>query len=93
VFTTEKKQYIIHEINKSKGNRIDLQRPGKRHYLKITDIPAIKAHQISVKLPHPPKRVMIQPGHISLQDWKYENGRLNISIPAFHIHQMIVIES
>ena len=45
-----------------------------------------------MRLPAKPKSVELQPQATPLEGWTYENGRLELEVPSFGIHQMVVIE-
>ena len=100
-------QQIVHLVNMAQGKRqsvvynsavlypgvaSDGQR-GIRPERVITDIPPTTACHVSLQLDRRPSSVSLEPQHQPAIDWKYENGRLEIDVPPFAIHQMIVVKS
>jgi hypothetical protein len=83
-------EYVIHLANLSPGKR----RNGtwrRRSYQVITDVPPIPACSVSVKLAAKPATVYLQPQGRKIDDWLYRNGRLEVAVPSFDFHQMVVI--
>lgn len=83
-------EYVIHLANLSPGKR----RNGtwrRRSYQVITDVPPIPACSVSVKLAAKPTAVYLQPQGRKIDDWLYRNGRLEVAVPSFDFHQMVVI--
>lgn len=81
---------IVHLANLSPGKR----KNGtwrRRAYQVITDVPPITASVVSVKLGRKPAAVYLQPQGKQIGDWQYRDGRLEVAVPPFDFHQMIVI--
>ncbi len=83
---------LLHLVNMAPGHRETLN-SGRRRYTKITDIPAVPACHVSIQLADRPKSVRLQPEDIEVENWKYEDGKLECQIPSFAIHQILVMES
>ena len=82
--------YVVHLANLSPGKR----RNGtwrQRSYQVITDVPPIPACAVSVQLAAKPAAVYLQPQGKKIDDWQFRNGRLEVAVPPFDFHQMIVI--
>lgn len=100
-------QQVVHLVNLAEGKRTtstynaavlypgvvkDGQR-GLRPERIITDIPAAPACRVSLRLEGRPASVTLQPQNQPLTHWKYENSRLEIAVPGFAIHQMVVVKT
>ena len=65
---------------------------GERRYVKITSLPLAGECKVSVRLANRPTRVTLQPQDQPLENWEYADGRLEVGVPSFRGHQMIVLE-
>ena len=84
-------RYVVHLVNMHPGKR-EIIAGGRRRYPMITEIPPVAKCRISVRLPAEPKSVELQPQGTPVDGWTYESGRLDVAVPSFGIHQMVVIE-
>jgi hypothetical protein len=99
-------QQVVHLVNMSSGKRRSLvsqaavlypgaaadgQR-GTRSEPVITDIPPAPSCHVSLRLERRPAAVTLQPQNQPLSDWRYETGRLEVTVPEFAIHQMVVVK-
>jgi len=82
---------VLHLVNMAKGER-DVVTAARRRYTKITNIPPVPPCRVSVRLPAKPTSIRLIPQNTTLEDWTYENGRLNAVLPEFAIHQLMVVE-
>lgn len=83
---------VLHLVNLASGKRLRDPQANSFVSLRITDIPPAPPCRVSLKLPARPKSVMLQPQALKLRDWEWEEGRLNCRVPAFGIHQLVVIQ-
>lgn len=58
----------------------------------ITDIPPAPSSHVSLRSASKPSALYLQPQNRKITDWKYEKGRVEIRVPQFAIHQMVVVE-
>lgn len=84
-------RYVLHLVNMAPGRR-EVLSMGTRQYPKIDELPPVAPCRISVKVPVRPSGVAIQPQGISLNDWRFADGRLEMEVPGFDVHQMVVID-
>lgn len=84
-------KHIVHMVNHAEGER-ELIKITWHKYYKITNIPPVPASHVSVKLAEKPKSVKLQPQNREVKNWQYKNGRLEVDVPGFAIHQMLVVE-
>jgi len=82
---------VVHLVNMHPGKR-EIITGGRRRYPMITEIPPVPECHVTVRLPARPKSVELQPQGTPLNGWTYEDGRLEVAVPSFGIHQMVVIE-
>ncbi len=82
---------IVHLVNMAAGER-EVLNVGGRRYARITSLAPVPECQISVRLATRPTTVMLQPQDRTLDEWEYTNGRLELRVPPFKVHQMIVLE-
>jgi hypothetical protein len=82
--------YVLHLVNLAPGKR-EFNTVGRRQLVKITDIPPAPPCHVSVQLPARPRAVRLEPQGVALEAWRYETGRLEIDLPSFAIHQMVVM--
>lgn len=83
---------IIHLVNRDKGKRTVVREQWGRPYYRITDIARVSPCRVSVRLPSKPAAVTLQPQDTAIPGWSFRNGRLEVDLPEFHIHQMLAIE-
>ncbi|MHC4123240.1 MAG: hypothetical protein ACYSSI_06670 [Planctomycetota bacterium] len=79
--------YVAHLVNVALGER---KGNGLAARL-ISNIPPVKQCHISVKLPQKPISVTLEPGGRIPQNWRYINGKVEIDVPAFDMHEMVVM--
>ena len=84
-------EYVLHLVNLAPGRR-EINKGGRRQLAKITDIPPVPPCHVSVHLPARPVAVHLQPAGVRLKEWRFEDGRLEVDVPRFEIHQMVVIQ-
>jgi hypothetical protein len=82
-------QYALHLVNLAPGQRETIT-DGGRTYRSITSIPPVAPCRVSVRLSRKPSRVELQPQNVPLQEWRFEDGRLEAEVPGFEIHQMLI---
>ncbi len=81
---------VVHLVNLAAGQREVT--PWRVHRLrKITNIPPVPPCHLSLRLPARPMSVYLEPQHRELHDCPYADGRLEVLVPEFAIHQMIVV--
>jgi len=99
-------QQVVHLVNLAEGKRTTsvydasvlypgVKKDGQRAFRPdrlITEIPAAPACRVSLRLAARPASVMLQPQNQPVAGWTFENGRLEIDVPAFAIHQMVVVK-
>ena len=85
-------QYILHLVNMAPGERSYAPRRGYYQPVTISSLPAIEPHTIVVRVPRKPQTVMLQPEGVSLVQWTYRDGRLELHVPTFEVHRMIVVQ-
>lgn len=84
-------EFILHLVNRAEGRR---QRfPNSHLAWRITDIPAVPATRVTLRLARWPRMITLQPQAKPLTDWTFQDGKLELKTPAFAIHQMVVIQS
>lgn len=62
------------------------------NYRTITQIPPVAPCHVSLRLPQKPATVQLQPQNAPLDRWRYEGGRVEVEIPKFDVHQMVVMK-
>lgn len=82
---------VLHGVNHHGGEREEFRRfnPGLPNH-RITQIAPLPSCRVAVALPSFPARVTLEPQNQAIEGWKWENGRCEVTIPAFEIHQMVV---
>ena len=90
VLRKKDRRHVVHLVNMAPGTR-EVFRSGNRRHTKITAIEPAPECRIVVKTPGRPVAVELQPQGTSLHDWHYEGGRVEIRVPGFDIHQMVVL--
>jgi hypothetical protein len=83
---------ILHLVNVAPGARTYASQRGWYRPVTIRSLPQIGPHQTTIRLPRAPRTVMLQPEGVALTDWTYREGRVEMQVPSFDVHQMIVIE-
>ncbi|HUV65675.1 MAG TPA: hypothetical protein VMW24_17395 [Sedimentisphaerales bacterium] len=93
VLRQKNSQYILHEVNMAKGQRTySPQRPGAYRPVTIHSFAPVKPHKTSIRVPSRPKRITMQPGDTEIKNWGYVEGRVELVVPAFDVHQMVVVQ-
>jgi hypothetical protein len=94
VLRLQDNQYVLHMVNMAKGQRTYYppRRKRQRPVPFIHSLPAVEAHKASIRLPRKPKKITVQPADIVLKDWRYVDGRVELVVPKFEVHQMIVLQ-
>jgi hypothetical protein len=82
---------VLHLVNMAPGER-EVVKSGTRRYVTIRSLPSVPPCRISVRAQREPQRVILQPQGTPLTDWRYENGRVEATVPEFQVHQMVVLE-
>jgi len=82
--------HVVHLVNLAKGER-EITKTARRAFTRITDIPPVPPCHVSVRLPTKPLQCYLQPEGIRLEGWQFKNGRLEVDIPKFKLHQMVVM--
>ena len=90
VLRKKDRRHVVHLVNMAPGRR-EVVRSGNRLHTKITAIEPVPESRIVVETPGRPVSVELQPQATSLHDWHYDRGRLEIRLPGFGIHQMVVL--
>ncbi len=83
--------YVLHLVNMAPGKRTVIKR-GRRRLPTVTDVPRVPACRASVRLPSRPTGVHLQPQGVALTGWRFESGRVDLDVPEFGIHQMVVMK-
>ena len=84
--------YVLHLVNLAAAQR-EINMNAQRRQLTITNIPPAPPCHVSVRLPAKPAAVWLQPEGVRLTQWRYDDGHLELDLPQFAIHQMIVIQN
>lgn len=85
-------RYILHEVNTAEGRRTyGPAIPGRSRPVTIHSLPPVAAHKVSIRVPRRPESVTVQPGGVRLDNWRYVDGRVELTTPQFDVHQMIVL--
>jgi len=85
-------QHVVHLVNMAPG-RQEVVKGGIRSYRTITQIPPVPACRVSLRLSEKPTKIQLQPQGAAPKDWRFEDGRLEVQVPEFDIHQMLVINA
>jgi hypothetical protein len=83
---------ILHLINMAPGERTYAPKRGWYRPVTIHSLPRTGPHKTTVRLPGRPETVILQPEAVPLEDWTYKDGRIELRVPPFDVHRMIVIE-
>lgn len=84
-------QHIVHLVNHAEGDRELIKITWHRYYY-VTNIPPVRLTTFSLKLGAKPTSVKLQPQNQQITNWHYNNGILEVEVPGFDIHQMVVVE-
>jgi hypothetical protein len=82
---------IVHLVNMAPGER-NVYRAGTRSYPVINALPRVPACRVSIRRKVRPSSVRLQPEDLPVEPWDYRTERLTFVVPAFDVHQMVVIE-
>lgn len=84
---------IVHLVNRHPGISRKTTKPGPAlpHY-EITNIPPVKSHLVRLRMAKRPQQIRLQPQNQSFKAWTYIKGMVNINVPEYAIHQLIVVE-
>lgn len=89
----EGEEKILHLVNIAPGQRErDPKAPGFLN-LHVKELPPAPACRVSLRLPKQALSVRLQPQDQVITDWTWRDGRLDLSLPAFETHQMVVIST
>jgi len=83
--------YVLHLVNLAPGLR-EVIKTRRRRFTKITHLPPVPPCHVSIRLPAKPTAVHLQPSAKALEGWRFESGRLEADLPAFDVHQMVVMQ-
>jgi len=82
---------VLHLVNRARGNR---ERFAARYiHWRITDIPPVPACRVSLRVATRPRGVFLQPQNRKLDSWEFCDGILQLQVPEFLIHQIVVVQS
>jgi hypothetical protein len=84
--------HILHLVNLAPGERTYASQRGWYRPVTIRSLPQVGPHKTTIRLPRRPKSVILQPEGVALTDWTYRKGRVELRVPAFDVHRMIVVE-
>ena len=84
---------VLHAINVAAGRRDRDPKANAFVNLRVAELPLAPACRVSVGLPQRPAAVHLQPQNLELKEWAWRDGRLELALPAFETHQMVVIQS
>lgn len=82
---------ILHLVNSAPGKRERDPESYPFLNLHVTELPPAPACRVSVRLAARPRSVMLQPQAQPLADWRWHDGWLEVNLPSFESHQMLVI--
>jgi hypothetical protein len=82
---------VLHLVNMAPGDR-DVFKAGRRAYVRINSLPPVPACQVSVRTEWKPRAVYLHPQGTELAQWRYDGGRVEVTVPPFEVHQMVVFE-
>jgi len=82
---------IVHLVNMAPGRRQEVV-ANNRRYRRIEELPPVPACRIWVRLGAKPASVRLQPQDRPAPRWSFTDGRLQVEVPSFAVHQMVVIE-
>ncbi|MBM4092711.1 MAG: hypothetical protein FJ276_25375 [Planctomycetes bacterium] len=83
---------VLHLVNIAPGKReYDPKTPGFVN-MRLTELPSAPACRTALRLSSRPHKVTLEPQDQACDDWTWSDGLLNLTIPAFDVHQMVVIQ-
>jgi hypothetical protein len=82
---------IVHLVNMARGEREQFS-SGKRRYPLITSLPPVPDCRLTVRMSERPETVHLEPQNTRIDDWHYAAGRLNVNVPSFAVHQIVVVD-
>jgi hypothetical protein len=59
---------------------------------KIDDIEAVESFSLSLRLGNRPRSVSLAPELREIGDYSYHDGLLEIQVPGFPVHSMLVVQ-
>lgn len=77
---------IVHLVNMAHGDGT-----GQGASRRIVDIPAAEPCRLMLRTSDRPRQVSLEPGGRKPADWSYADGLLQVAVPGFPIHEMVVI--
>jgi hypothetical protein len=86
-------QKVVHLVNMAKGERTRDERNSWNLSTCIKNIPATPPCNITLSLTGKPKSVILQPQGLEVMDWTYKKGYLQVTVPSFDIHQMLIVNN
>jgi hypothetical protein len=81
--------YILHLVSSAPGKRELF--PSRHPHYRITDIAAMPACEINLRLPRKPREIRLQPAKAAVTTWSYEKGWVRMQIGGAAIYQMVHI--
>lgn len=83
---------ILHLVNIATGKReFDPKTPDFIN-LRIRELPPAPESRIALRLPARPVRITLEPQGEACENWTWSEGLLNLTVPAFAVHQMVVFQ-
>jgi hypothetical protein len=83
---------VLHLVNIASGKReFDPKTPDFIN-LRIRELPPAPESRIALRLPVRPAKVTFEPQGQACDNWTWSDGLLNLTVPAFAVHQMVVIQ-
>lgn len=84
-------EQILHLVNIAPGKR---QRDPKVQpflNLEIKELPPAPPCRVTLRVPQRPGSVTLQPQGEPLANWTWDDGRLDLAVPGFDVHQLVVV--
>jgi hypothetical protein len=81
----------LHAVNIAPGRREREPQALGFLNLHIRELPPAPACRVSLRLPQRPLSVTLQPQGKAITDWTWRDGQLDLPLPSFETHQMVVI--
>jgi len=94
-------ELVLRETDHAKVLHVVNVAPGKREYdsktpdfinMRITELPSAPACRTALRLSSRPHKVTLEPQGQTCDHWTWSEGVLNLTIPAFAVHQVVVIQ-
>lgn len=83
---------VLHLVNIASGKReVDPKTPDFIN-LRITELPPAPESRIALRLPARPVKITLEPQGQACDSWTWSEGLLHLTVPAFAVHQMVVIQ-